>query len=343
LTGAKGYHIVRASSNPELKETVVTTNRWSKADVQALFDKPLLDLIFQAQTIHRKNFPANEVELCTLLNIKTGACPENCAYCPQSAHYDTGLTREKLLDVTVVVEKAMLAKASGATRFCMGAAWRNPPAKDFPKVLEIIKAVKACGLETCLTVGMLSEEQATALNEASLDYYNHNLDTSPEYYKNIITSHTYEDRLNTLEHVRVAGIKVCCGGILGLGEAEEDRIGLLLQLANLVEQPKSVPLNRLIAVKGTPLEHQHQLDSFDFIRTVAAARIIMPKTMVRLSAGRTEMSEEMQAMCFMAGANSIHFGEKLLVTKNPDQEKDITMLKKLGLHGKTASEQAAIC
>ncbi|MES2217121.1 MAG: biotin synthase BioB [Pseudomonadota bacterium] len=318
----------------------MSSTLWSKADVKKLFEHPLLELIFQAQTVHRLNFNANEIELCTLLNIKTGACPENCAYCPQSAHYATGVKKEKLLDTNVIVEKALLAKSSGATRFCMGAAWRNPPAKDFPKILEIIKAVKACGLETCLTVGMLTQEQALALKAASLDYYNHNLDTSPDYYHNIITSHTYQDRLNTLEFVRLAGIHVCCGGILGLGETVEDRMELLLQLANLVSPPKSVPLNRLIAIKGTPLEHQRELDSFDFIRTVAVARIMMPRAMVRLSAGRTEMSEEMQAMCFMAGANSIHFGEKLLITKNPDQEKDLTMLRKLGLTEKIVGQHA---
>jgi biotin synthase len=316
---------------------------WNKADVEELFAQPLLELIYQAQTVHRMHFNANEVELCTLLNIKTGACPENCAYCPQSAHYATGLVKEKLLDPEYVVEKAMLAKASGATRFCMGAAWRSPPAKDFPKVIEIIKAVKACGLETCLTVGMLSEAQAVALKEADLDYYNHNLDTSPDYYKNIITTHTYQDRLDTLEHVRVSGIKVCCGGILGLGESLSDRMELLLQLANLAEHPKSVPLNRLIPIKGTPLEHQDALDNFDFIRTVAAARIMMPKAMVRLSAGRTEMPQEMQAMCFMAGANSIHFGEKLLVTANPDKDTDLNMLSKLGLRGKTTLEAQTAC
>jgi biotin synthase len=321
----------------------MSQKKWSKAEVEELFAQPLLELIHQAQSVHRENFNAREVELCTLLNIKTGACPENCAYCPQSAHYDTGLVKEKLLDPEYVVEKAMLAKASGATRFCMGAAWRSPPAKDFPKVLEIIKAVKACGLETCLTVGMLSEEQAVALKEADLDYYNHNLDTSPDYYKNIITTHTYQDRLDTLEHVRVSGIKVCCGGIMGLGESLDDRIEFLLQLVNLPEHPKSVPLNRLIAVKGTPLENQSMLDNFDFIRTVAAARIMMPKTRVRLSAGRTEMPVEMQAMCFMAGANSIHFGEKLLVTSNPDKDTDLNMLSKLGLSGKVAHEAQPVC
>lgn len=317
--------------------------KWDKKEVSALFNVPLLELIYQAQTIHRVNFNHNEIELCTLLNIKTGACPENCAYCPQSGLYDTGVNKEKLLDVDEVVAKAKIAKESGATRFCMGAAWRSPPKRDFGKILAIVKAVKALGLETCLTVGMLSKEQAQELKAADLDYYNHNLDTSSQYYKNIITSHTYEDRLNTLEEVYLAGIKVCCGGILGLGESIEDRIEFLIQLANLAEPPKSVPINCLIPIKGTPLEHQSKIHNFDFIRTVAIARIMMPKSMVRLSAGRTEMSEEMQALCFMAGANSIHFGEKLLITANPSKDQDLNMLKKLGITAKQQPSTTHAC
>lgn len=316
------------------------TSLWNQESVEKLFALPLLELIHQAQIIHRKNFDPNEVELCTLLNIKTGACPENCAYCPQSGHYDTGVKKENLLDIDQIIEKAFLAKASGATRFCMGAAWRNPPEKDFPKIIEIVKAVKALGLETCLTAGMLSHEQALALKEAELDYYNHNLDTSSDYYKNIITTHTYEDRLNTLEHVRAAGIHVCCGGILGLGESQADRIGLLLQLVHLKQPPASIPINRLIPISGTPLANQSAVDNFDFIRTIAATRIMMPQSRIRLSAGRADMSEEMQALCFMAGANSIHFGEKLLITANSKQDKDLTMLKKLGLKAK---DHAALC
>lgn len=316
---------------------------WNKKDVEKLFALPLLALVYQAQTIHRTHFDHNEIELCTLLNIKTGACPENCAYCPQSAHYDTGVKKEKLLDIKEIEEKASLAKLSGATRFCLGAAWRSPPEKYFDKIIEIVKAVKSLGLETCLTAGMLSKEQARQLKSADLDYYNHNLDTSSSYYKNIITTHTYEDRLNTLKYLRLAGIKVCCGGILGLGESTEDRIELLMQLANLAQPPESVPLNRLIRIKGTPLENQQDLHHFDFIRTVAAARIMMPRSKIRLSAGRTEMSEEMQAICFMAGANSIHFGDKLLITANPGKDQDLEMLRKLGLKTKIKSESEAIC
>jgi len=314
---------------------------WDKKSVKKLFDHSLLDLIYQAQTIHRQYFDPEEIELCTLLNIKTGACPENCAYCPQSGHYETGLQKEKLLETNEIIERAKLAKANGATRFCMGAAWRNPPDKDFPKVIEIINAVKSLELETCLTIGMLSENQAIALKQAGLDYYNHNLDTSRDYYTHIITTHTYDDRLNTLEHVRHAGINVCCGGILGLGESREDRIDLLLQLSHLPKPPESIPINRLIRIKGTPLEHQDALDNVEFIRTVAVARIMMPSSRIRLTAGRTEMSEEMQAMCFMAGANSIHFGEKLLTTPNPSQDKDLIMLKKIGLKPKLYDAQTS--
>lgn len=320
-----------SSSVVDVRDAHFKTGTWTTEDVTNLFALPLLELIYQAQVIHRQNFKPNEVELCTLLNIKTGACPENCAYCSQSGHYKTDLKKEKLLAVNEIVEKALLAKANGATRFCMGAAWRSPPAKDFPKILEIVKAIKALGLETCLTIGMLNKDQATDLKNAKLDYYNHNLDTSPDFYKKIITTHTYKDRLNTLEHVRCAGIYICCGGILGLGESVEDRIQLLIQLANLTKPPESVPINHLIPIKGTPLEDQQKIDNVDFIRTIAVARIMMPRSKLRLSGGRSEMSEEMQAICFMAGANSIHFGEKLLTTPNPGADKDLQMLNKLGL------------
>ncbi|MFZ2314399.1 MAG: biotin synthase BioB [Gammaproteobacteria bacterium] len=313
---------------------------WDRHTIEKLFEVPLLELIFQAQTIHRANFNQNEVELCTLLNIKTGACPENCSYCPQSGHYKTGVNKESLLSKEEILKKALLAKQNGATRFCMGGAWRNPPSKDFPVLLDIVKTVKELGLETCLTAGMLTQDQAHALKEAELDYYNHNLDTSPEYYDKIITSHTYQDRLDTLHAVREAGVSVCCGGIMGLGESQNDRIEFLLQLINLKKPPESIPINRLIPIPGTPLENQTKIDNFDFIRMIAITRMVSPTSKIRLSAGRAQMSEEMQGLCFMAGANSIHFGEKLLITANPEQDKDINMLKKLGL--KPISEKAAV-
>lgn len=304
---------------------------WKTEQVAALFGLPFNDLLFQAQLVHRNHFKANEVQLSTLLSIKTGTCPEDCAYCPQSGHYNTGLEKERLMGLDTVVENAQAAKDNGATRFCMGAAWRSIPKRDLPRVVEIVKAVKEMGMETCMTLGMLDEEQAQALKDAGLDYYNHNLDTSPEYYEKIISTRCYQDRLDTLEHVRNAGIKVCCGGIVGLGESREDRIEFLRQLANLPQHPESVPINRLVAVKGTPLERQKMLDNIEFVRTIACARIMMPKSMVRLSAGREVMSEEMQALCFMAGANSIFYGEKLLTTANPQQNKDKALLAKLGM------------
>jgi biotin synthase len=312
---------------------------WQKEDIQHLFEMPLLELIYQAQTVHRQHFSPHEIELCTLLNIKTGVCPENCAYCPQSGHYDTGLQKEKLWNIEDVLVKAKEAKANGATRFCMGAAWRSPPDKDFPAVIAMVKAVNALGLESCLTIGMLNAEQAAQLKAAQLNYYNHNLDTSPEFYSNIINTHTYEDRLNTLAHISNTDIKVCCGGILGMGETQDDRIAFLLQLANLPKPPDSIPLNRLIPIKGTPLEKQVEIESFDFIRMVAVTRIVIPHAMIRLSAGRYDMSEEMQALCFMAGANSIHFGEKLLVTPNANANKDMAMLNKFGLKPKTTTTE----
>lgn len=304
---------------------------WSRDEITALFEQPFNDLLFQAQTVHRQYFDANTVQISTLCSIKTGACPEDCAYCPQSARYDTGLEREKLMAVEKVIEEAKQAKASGATRFCMGAAWRSPKNKDMPYVLNMVKGVKALGMETCMTLGMLDAGQAGELSAAGLDYYNHNLDTSEEFYGEIITTRTYQDRLNTLAHVRDAGIKVCCGGIVGMGETVSDRAGLLMQLANLPEHPESVPINMLVRVEGTPLAEQTELDPFDFIRTVAVARILMPKSHVRLSAGREEMNEQTQAMAFMAGANSIFYGEKLLTTPNPEANKDMQLLKRLGI------------
>ncbi|VUD51623.1 Biotin synthase [Thalassocella blandensis] len=304
---------------------------WTRSEVQALFALPFNDLMFQAQTAHRQYFNPNQVQVSTLCSIKTGACPEDCAYCPQSARYDTGLEREKLMAVEKVIEEAKLAKASGATRFCMGAAWRSPKAKDMQYVVNMVKGVKSLGLETCMTLGMLNENQAQELAGAGLDYYNHNLDTSPEFYGDIITTRTYQDRLNTLANVRQAGMKVCCGGIVGMGEEEDDRVGLLLQLANMPEHPESVPINMLVKVEGTPLADEADLDPFDFIRTIAVARIVMPASHVRLSAGRETMNEQTQAMAFLAGANSIFYGEKLLTTPNPEANKDMQLFKRLGI------------
>jgi biotin synthase len=318
----------------------MSTPIWDIHNVTALFELPFNDLIFQAQTIHRQHFKTDEIELCALLSIKTGTCPEDCAYCPQSGHYETAIEREKLLDMNEVLKNATLAKESGATRFCMGAAWRNPPKKALPQVIEMIKVVKNLGLETCVTLGMLDEEQANELHEAGLDYYNHNLDTSPDYYKKIITTRTYEDRLKTLQHVRKAGINVCCGAILGMGETRADRIELLLQLANLPSPPKSVPINRLIPIKGTPLEKTPIIDNIEFIRTIAITRIMMPTSVVRLSAGRDTMSEEMHTLCFLAGANSIFYGDTLLTAANPEGDKDLRLFKKLGMTPKTLSTNA---
>jgi biotin synthase len=309
----------------------VSPKQWKASEIAALYDLPFMDLLYRAQTVHREHFDSQDVQLSSLLSIKTGACPEDCAYCPQSGHYNTGLGKEKLLPVDDVIEQAKAAKAKGASRFCLGAAWRNPPKKQFGQVLEMIKGIKELDMETCVTLGMLDEEQAAELKACGLDYYNHNLDTSPEYYEKIITTRTYQDRLDTLEQVRKADLKVCCGGIIGMGETRDDRIGLLLNLANLPKPPESVPINRLIAVKGTPLEDARQIDNFEFIRTIAVARIMMPASRVRISAGREEMSEEMQSLCFFAGANSIFIGEKLLTTKNPEADADMQMMKKLGL------------
>ena len=311
---------------------------WTLAEVQALFSLPFNDLLFRAQTVHRQYFDPNHVQVSTLLSIKTGACPEDCKYCPQSARYDTGLEKERLLEIEKVIQRAKEAKQAGSTRFCMGAAWRNPRERDMPYVTEMVKEVKKLGMETCMTLGMLSREQAVALKQAGLDYYNHNLDTSPEFYGDIITTRTYQDRLDTLSHVRDAGMNVCSGGIVGMGESAADRAGLLVQLANLEKHPESVPINMLVKVKGTPLEKVEDLDHFEFIRTIAVARIMMPKSYVRLSAGREAMNEQMQALCFMAGANSIFYGCKLLTTSNPDTHEDVMLFKKLGINAKQTRE-----
>lgn len=315
----------RTDPNAELRHD------WSVAEVRVLLDTPFNDLLFRAQGMHRRYFSANAVQISTLLSIKTGACPEDCAYCPQSARYDTGLEIERLLDVDAVLDAARQAKAAGASRFCMGAAWRSPRDKDLARVLEMVSGVKALGLETCVTLGMLDARQAQGLKAAGLDYYNHNLDTSAEFYGEIITTRTYQDRLDTLAEVRGAGIKVCCGGIVGMGESVEDRAGLLATLANLPEHPESVPINQLVQVEGTPLYGSDRGDPFDFVRMIAAARIMMPRSHVRLSAGRDAMSDELQALCFLAGANSIFYGEKLLTTENPDQHHDRQLFARLGL------------
>ncbi|MES2142058.1 MAG: biotin synthase BioB [Pseudomonadota bacterium] len=311
--------------------SVVVRHDWLKEEIQSLFEKPFNDLIYLAQSTHRRAFHPNTVQISTLLNVKTGLCPEDCAYCPQSGHYNTGLKKEPLMSLEQVKAAAEKAKEQGAGRFCIAAAWRSPPKKEFADVLDMIVAIKALELEACATLGMLTKEQANQLAEAGLDYYNHNLDTSPEYYKTIISTRTYEERLQTLEQVRAAGIKVCCGGIIGMGETREDRIGLLQQLANLPEHPKSVTLNKLIPIPGTPLSNKPAVDSFEFIRMVATARIILPFSMLRLSAGRDSLSEETQALCFFSGANSIHYGEKLLTTANVAPDQDRALLEKLGL------------
>ena len=304
---------------------------WKTEEIAALYERPFLDLLIEAQAIHRKAFPANTIQVATLLSIKTGSCPEDCAYCPQSGHYNTGLQKQKLMELDEVIEHAKAAKANGASRFCMGAAWRSPRDQDIEKVGAMITAVKDLGLETCVTLGMLNQNQAETLKEKGLDYYNHNVDTSPEFYHQVINTRTYQDRLDTLEHVRNADIKVCCGGILGMGETRNDRISFLQVLANLATHPESVPINKLIPIKGTPLGEQKAVAPFEFVRTIAAARIMMPKSYVRLSAGREEMSEELQALCFMAGANSLFFGEKLLTAKNPELAEDKQLFNKLGL------------
>jgi len=315
---------------PELRDGQVR-NDWTKAEIAALFDLPFTELVFRAQSVHRQNFVSNEVQISTLLSIKTGGCPEDCGYCSQSASHETGLKASKLMEIEKVLADARAAKAAGATRFCMGAAWRSPKDKDLDKVCEMVEGVKAMGMETCVTLGMLSPDQATRLKGAGLDYYNHNIDTSPEYYKEIITTRTYQDRLDTLECVRNAGINVCCGGIVGMGEAESDRVGMIHALATLPAHPESVPINALVAVKGTRLGESAPIDGIDFVKMIAVARITMPKSFVRLSAGRGEMSDETQALCFLAGANSIFYGDKLLTTPNPEESRDMKLLGRLGL------------
>lgn len=305
--------------------------QWTLKEANALFEKPFFELLYEAQTIHRQHFDPQQVQISTLLSIKTGACPEDCKYCAQSARYKTGLEKERLMEVQQVVETARKARAAGSTRFCMGAAWKNPHERDMPYLETMVKEVRVLGMETCMTLGMLNSSQAERLAKAGLDYYNHNLDTSPEFYGSIVTTRTYQDRLDTLDNVRDAGIKVCSGGILGLGEAVRDRAAMLVQLANLPKAPESVPINMLAKIKGTPFEDNEEVDPFDFVRTIAVARIMMPTSHVRLSAGREMMNEQTQALCFMAGANSIFYGCKLLTTTNPEENTDIALFKKLGI------------
>ncbi len=304
---------------------------WARAEIEALFDLPLTELLFNAASVHRQHFDPAEVQVSTLLSVKTGGCPEDCAYCPQAQRYHTGVEASKLMSTEAVLEKAQQAKAAGASRFCMGAAWRSPADRDIPKVAAMIREVKALGLETCATLGMLSDTQATALKAAGLDYYNHNIDTDPEFYGAVIHTREMQDRLDTLSHVRDAGMKTCCGGIVGMGESRKQRAGLLHTLATLPAHPDSVPINRLVQVEGTPLHGTAELDPFEFVRTIAVARITMPQSMVRLSAGRESMSDELQALCFAAGANSIFYGEKLLTTGNPDTDRDLALFARLGL------------
>jgi biotin synthase len=325
--------------HPEIKHD------WHKAEVMALFELPFNDLLFRAQSLHRDFFDANEIQLSALLNIKEGGCPEDCAYCSQSARHDTTIKAKPMLPLEQVIMAARDAQAQGASRFCMGAAWRSPRKKDFKQMLEAVSAVKSLGLETCATLGMLTAEQALELKQAGLDFYNHNLDTSPEYYQQIISTRTYGDRLQTLEYVRNAGLNVCCGGIIGMGEDMADRAELLRTLANLPQHPESVPINMLIKVEGTPLAEKDDLDPFDLVRTIAAARIMMPASYVRLSAGRSAMSDALQALCFHAGANSIFYGNMLLTAENPEHQQDKALFKRLGLREKREikSEHPAAC
>ena len=316
---------------PEAPPQASVRHDWTRDEVRALFDLPFPDLMFRAQGVHRENFDPTEVQISTLLSIKTGGCPEDCAYCPQSAKYETGVRAEKLMQLDTVLAEARAAKSAGASRFCMGAAWRSPKDRDVEQVCEMVEGVKALGMQTCATLGMLTAPQARRLKDAGLDYYNHNLDTSPEFYDHIITTRTYQDRLDTLEHVREAGIHVCCGGIVGMGEGREDRVGMIATLASLPEHPESVPINLLVRVAGTPLAGEQELDPIEFVRTIAVARITMPRSVVRLSAGREDMSEETQALCFLAGANSIFYGPKLLTTPNPGRDRDRELMERLGL------------
>jgi biotin synthase len=328
FTAEQNDHLENADSIADSADKPI---RWHINEIQALLDMPFNDLIFQAQQVHRKFHAVNAIQLSTLISVKTGGCPEDCGYCPQAARYHTSVENQDMLSVDDVVAAAAAAKAQGATRFCMGAAWRGPKQRDIEKVTAMICAVKDLGMETCATLGMLKPGQAKQLGDAGLDYYNHNLDTSPDYYNEVITTRQYQDRLNTLQEVRNAGINVCCGGIVGMGETREARAGLIAQLANLDPYPESVPINHLVQVEGTPLHGTAKLDPFEFVRTIAAARITMPKAMVRLSAGRREMSEAIQALCFLAGANSIFYGDKLLTTGNPEVQQDQLLFEKLGI------------
>jgi biotin synthase len=320
-----------ADAPPDVTRPGAVRHDWTRPEIGVLFDLPFPELIFRAQIVHRQYFDPSEVQISTLLSIKTGGCPEDCAYCPQSARYHTGVEAEKLMTLDTVLAEARAAKGAGASRFCMGAAWRSPKDRDIESVCAMVEAVKALGLETCATLGMLTATQARQLKRAGLDYYNHNLDTSPEFYGEIITTRVYQDRLETLDHVRGAGIHVCCGGIVGMGESRADRVGMIAALASLPVHPESVPINMLIRVAGTPLGDAPPLDPLEFVRTIAVARIAMPRSVVRLSAGREDMSEETQALCFVAGANSIFYGPKLLTTANPDRDRDRALMDKLGL------------
>ena len=332
---------VTVDSNALIAKLGSVRTDWALAEVQALLDLPFADLIYHAQRVHRANFDPNEVQVSTLLSIKTGACPEDCSYCSQSIRFETGLKSEPLMDLDDVMEKARAAKANGATRFCMGAAYRSPKPKQLAQIVDMIKGVRAMGMETCVTLGMLTPEQAHQLKDAGLDYYNHNLDTSESHYKKVITTRTYQDRLDTLEAVRNAGINVCCGGILGLGEKEQDRAELLHTLATLPQHPDSVPINQLMQVPGTPLYGAEKPDALDFVRVIAVARLLMPKAHVRLSAGRSGMSDETQALAFLAGANSIFYGDKLLTTENPEEDKDRQLFAKLGITPEPLAQQTA--
>jgi len=324
-----------------MQAAVDSRHDWTQQEIEALFALPFNDLLYRAQTVHRAGFDPNRIQLSSLLSIKTGACAEDCGYCAQSAKHHTGLEKEKLLPVEEVVKAASTAKEKGATRFCMGAAWRNPTDANLERVIEMVRAVHDLGMETCLTLGMLSEAQARRLKEAGLDYYNHNLDTSPEFYGKVISTRTFQDRLETLQHVRDAGVNICSGGILGMGESRRDRASMLRELATLPKHPESVPINLLVQVEGTPLYGVAPLDPLEFVRTIAVARILMPKSYVRLSAGRGEMSDEMQALCFLAGANSVFYGERLLTTDNADADKDLALFQRLGLTFEESAELQA--
>ncbi|WP_374192429.1 biotin synthase BioB [Trinickia acidisoli] len=350
MTEAQNAMQTAAPSNPTTAGKQAKANpaqRWRVADVVALYELPFNDLLYRAQQAHREHFDANAIQLSTLLSIKTGGCEEDCKYCSQSSHYDTGLKAEKLMDVDAVLDAARVAKDNGATRFCMGAAWRSPKDRHLEPIKEMIRGVKAMGLETCMTLGMLEDHQAKSLRDAGLDYYNHNLDTSPEFYGQIISTRSYQERLDTLERVRDAGINVCCGGIVGMGESRRERAGLIAQLANMDPYPESVPINNLVAIEGTPLGHVEPLDPFEFVRTIAVARITMPRAVVRLSAGRQQMDDALQALCFLAGANSMFYGDQLLTTGNPQADADRKLLERLGMRAASAApaplEEAEPC